>query len=396
MISKDFLFSRQAVVDNKTSIKANNLFHINSMEEEEKHSFLSLLFTDLSVVDAIKHQPIFIQVAIHDVANLPAPTSSLRFVLFFDTTTLVPDRDNEILSGLQLDGYELGLTNFSLRFFGTPFFDLFTYIELSLEKYELNSVLNVDRHQGLIHKEIWVSHIQSREAFQKLDDNTHVRWFSGDFLAESIPVKGSNIPGYRLILIDLLSHLQNGRSSIRDISACIERDATLAYRVLKLTKSVMYHRQFNVHNVQRAIEIIGIKDLIKWVTLAMLSSVDGQPNCLFSMAVNRACFCDSIAKNAYSNVDGAFLVGLFSYLPNFFGSSIEDILKDLPLDESLVLALTKHQGDLGEILLLAKDYEAGRWDEIDLEALADINLSSNSLRKLYIESLKAAKEIYQI
>lgn len=65
MISKDFLFSRQAVVDNKSSVKANSLFYINNMEEE-KHSFLHLLFTDLSVVDLIKHQPIFIKVSIDE------------------------------------------------------------------------------------------------------------------------------------------------------------------------------------------------------------------------------------------------------------------------------------------------------------------------------------------
>ena len=395
MISKDFLFSRQAVVDNKSSVKANSLFHINNMEEE-KHSFLHLLFTDLSVVDLIKHQPIFIKVSIDEVANLPTSTTLLRFVLFFDTASLVPERDAEVLSGLRLQGYQLGLTNFSLTFFGTPFFDFFTYVELSLNKYALSSIINVDQRQGLIHKEIWINHIDTHEQFQQIDGRSHARWFSGDFLIESVPVKNSSIPGYRLILVDLLSRLQDGYSSIRDISTSIERDATLAYRVLKLTKSVMYHRQFNVHNVHRAIEIIGIKDLVKWVTLAMFGSVEGKPDCVFTMAVNRACFCERIAETIYPKLEGAFLTGLFSYLPSFFDSTIEEILQDLPLEESLVIALTDHQGDLGDILLLAKHYEAGQWEEIEFKSLAAKGISNNQLRKLYIESLKSAKEIYQL
>ncbi|REG85685.1 EAL and HDOD domain-containing protein [Marinomonas pollencensis] len=396
MISNNYLFSRQAVVDSKMTAKANNLFHLNNMEQEKKDSFLSLLFTDLSIVDAIKHQPIFIAVSIHEVEHLPTPPSSMRFVLFFDAAELRPERDNDRLSELRLDGYQLGLTNFSLKFFGTPFFDYFSFVELSLNKFDMSQVLNVDRHQGLAHKEVWVSHIQSQEQHQEIDAKTHASWFSGDFLSASVPVKGNNVPGYRLILIDLLKRLQDGRSSIRDISATIEKDVTLAYRVLKLTKSVMYHRQFNVHNVQRAIEIIGIKDLIKWVTLAMFSSIDGKPDCLFSMAVNRAAFCNGIAKAMYPKLEGAFLVGLFSYLPSFFDASMDEILHDLPLDESLVSALKYHQGHLGSVLSVAKHYEAGHWEKIPFDELAEQDLSSNQLRQIYIDSLKAAKEIYQI
>ncbi|MGO3344123.1 MAG: hypothetical protein ACTIM4_07225 [Marinomonas sp.] len=68
----------------------------------------------------------------------------------------------------------------------------------------------------------------------------------------------------------------------------------------------------------------------------------------------------------------------------------------MPLEESLVIALTDHQGDLGDILLLAKHYEAGQWEEIEFKSLAAKGISNNQLRKLYIESLKSAKEIYQL
>ena len=172
MISNNYLFSRQAVVDSKMTAKANNLFHLNNMEQEKKDSFLSLLFTDLSIVDAIKHQPIFIAVSIHEVEHLPTPHSSMRFVLFFDAAELRPERDNDKLSELRLDGYQLGLSNFSLKFFGTPFFDYFSFVELSLDKFDLSQVLNVDRHQGLAHKEVWVSHIKSQEQHKEIIDLT--------------------------------------------------------------------------------------------------------------------------------------------------------------------------------------------------------------------------------
>ncbi|SBS37922.1 HDOD domain protein [Marinomonas spartinae] len=399
MISKDFLFTRQTIVGDNASIKANNLLHLDGMTEETSHSFLATLFSDVDLVDTIKPYPIFIKTLCSEVENIPSPPASFNFVLFFDAKKIALRQANDtqwddMFTELRLQGYQLGIRNPSLAILNRVSIDPFIYVEFNLSDNTVTESINLCNHPSLSQKNLWFSHINSQQDFTLVKDKTTAQWFSGDFLSESIPVKGRKIPTYRLILSKLLTILKSQDGSLKQMAECIETDPTLTFRVIKLTKTVTYYRQFNVQNVQRAIEIIGFRDLIKWVSLAMFSSIDGKPDCLFSMAVHRACFCESLAKKLYPRENGAFLTGLFSYLPSFFDESLEQLLKDLPLSPDITDALLNKKGNLGYTLSLVMHYESGRWDNILFDTLAKSGVSKQTLRELYIESLRDAKEIY--
>ncbi|MBU2240653.1 MAG: histidine kinase, partial [Gammaproteobacteria bacterium] len=112
-----------------------------------------------------------------------------------------------------------------------------------------------------------------------------------------------------------------------------------------------------------------------------------------SMAVSRACFCQNLSTALFPKLDGAFLVGLFSYLPSFLDEELPTLLKDLPLDENIKSALLEYKGNLGGILKIVVAYEAGRWEKIPFGLLASKDMSKQSLKDLYIKSLKEAREM---
>lgn len=394
MICNDFLFTRQSIVGQNSSVKATNLLHLNGMKEEARHSFLATLFSDLTLVDILRPHPIFIKALCDEVDNIPSPPASFDFVLFFDANTLMDKDWEDTLTELRLQGYQLGIRNPSLAFLTRTSIDQFIYIEFDLLQKAAAESINLSNHPALSKKHLWFSNINTQNNFLLIRSRTQADWFSGSFLSESVPVRGRKIPTYKLILSKLLTKLKSADGSLKDMAECIETDPTLTYRIIKLTKAVTYYRQFNVHNVQRAIEIIGFRDLIKWVSLAMFSSIEGKPDYLFSMAVHRACFCEAVGKKLYPKEDGAFLTGLFSYLPSFFEEPLVTLLIDLPIASEVMEALLESKGDLGNLLTLAKDYESGRWDNIFFDSLAGQGLSKRALRELYIESLKDAKEIY--
>jgi EAL and modified HD-GYP domain-containing signal transduction protein len=111
------------------------------------------------------------------------------------------------------------------------------------------------------------------------------------------------------------------------------------------------------------------------------------------MAVSRACFCQSLSAVLFPNLEGAFLVGLFSYLPSFFDEELPILLKDLPLDENIKVALLEYKGNLGGILKIVEAYESGRWENIPFDQLASKDISKQSLKDLYVKSLKDAREM---
>jgi EAL and modified HD-GYP domain-containing signal transduction protein len=51
------------------------------------------------------------------------------------------------------------------------------------------------------------------------------------------------------------------------------------------------------------------------------------------------------------------------------------------------------KGNLGGVLKIVEAYEAGRWENIPFDQLVLKELSKESLKELYIESLKDAREM---
>jgi EAL and modified HD-GYP domain-containing signal transduction protein len=391
MKDDDILFCRKAVVNRFSETIAYYILHPSSLEQGQDACFLSSLFVDVNLTEITQQKTIYFQTSLDELSALPVQTN-IQMVIFLNAAEL-SEMDSDSLLELRLQGYQLGIINTKLDMFSVTFLNVFSYTLFTLDCVSAEEVIETIKHPSISKKNIWVNKIEKAEQFHLLQESIPEGQFSGNFINKMTSVKGKRILAYKAILIDLLVALNDRESSPRVLAECIERDPTLTYRIIKLTHTVIYRSQFNVSNAQRAIEIIGIKDLIKWVGLVMLSSVSGKPDCLFSMAVSRACFCQSLSASLFPKLDGAFLVGLFSYLPSFLDEELPTLLKDLPLDENIKAALLEYKGSLGGILKIVVAYEAGRWEKIPFDMLASKGISKQSLKELYIESLKEAREM---
>uniref|UniRef100_A6VXF5 Putative signal transduction protein n=1 Tax=Marinomonas sp. (strain MWYL1) TaxID=400668 RepID=A6VXF5_MARMS len=391
MKDADILFCRKAVVNRLSETTAYYILHPSNVTQGQDASFLSSLFVDANLNEITQQKTIFFQTSLNELSALPLQTN-IHMVIFLCANDLT-EKHIETLTEFRLQGYQLGIINPNPEAFTVALLSVFSYVMLTLDHLSVDDALTRFKHPALSSKKLWVNKVEKLEQFTKLLESIPEGQFSGNFINKITSVKGKRVLAYQAILIDLLVALNNRESSPRVLAECIERDPTLTYRIIKLTHSVMYRSQFNVSNAQRAIEIIGVRDLIKWVGLVMLGSVPGKPNCLFSMAVSRACFCQNLSGALLPKLDGAFLVGLFSYLPSFFGEELPILLKDLPLDENIKSALLEYKGNLGGILKIVVAYEAGRWEKIPFDMLATKNISKQSLKDLYIKSLKEAREM---
>lgn len=391
MKDDDVLFCRKAVVNRLSETIAYYILHPSIEEQGQDASFLSSLFVDVNLTEITQQKTIFFRTSLVELAALPLPTN-IHMVIFLNANELA-EKHLETLSEFRLQGYQLGIINPNPEKFSADLFSIFSYVLFSLNHLSIDDVVARIKHPVLSSKTLWVNKVEKAEQFMRLLESVPEGQFSGNFINKATSVKGKRILAHKAILIDLLVALNDRESSPRVLAEYIERDPTLTYRIIKLTHSVIYRGQFNVSNAQRAIEIIGVRDLIKWVGLVMLGSVSGKPDCLFSMAVSRACFCQGLSAALFPKLDGAFLVGLFSYLPSFLDEDLLTLLKDLPLDENIKTALLEYKGNLGSVLKIVIAYEAGRWEKIPFDHLESKNLSKQSLKDLYIQSLKEARQM---
>ena len=391
MENNDVLFCRKTIVNSLSQTTAYHILHpINEIETE--NSFLSSLFVDVNINEITNQKTIFVKMSIEEFAHIPLQ-NNIAMVIFLDAHELSETKHLDLLHDMQLKDFKLGIINPDPEFFSIAFLNLFSYVLYSLDCLSINSIIEHYSNPTLTHKKLWVNKIKTSDEFDLAKKNMPNAYFSGDFIKKMTPVKGKKITAYKTILFDLLTELNDSDTSFQALAACIERDPTLTYRIIKLTHTSLYNNEFNVSSVQRAVEIIGTRDLMKWASLVMLASITGKPAGLVTMAISRAFFCQSISDVLFPRSNGAFLVGLFSFLPSFLGEDLPTLLKELPLDGNIKSALLELSGNLGGILNIVNAYEAGKWEKIPFEQLELSGISKRVLKELYIESLTSAREM---
>ncbi len=393
MNDTDVLFCRKAVINPLAETVAYHLLHLEDLNENSG-AFLSSIFIDINLNEVTNQKAAFFQVSVEQLKSLPLE-QELQIVAFLSSETL-SEQDLDLLFETRLKGCQLGIINPDLHLFSEDFFAVFSYVAFDLSALSVEEVLTHSAHPFLREKNIWINEIEQQGDFVQLQESLPNGCFSGDFIKKKTEVKGKKVLAYQSILLELLSVLNRQETSLSSLAECIERDPALTYRIIKLTHTSLYHGQFNVSSAQRAVEIIGIRDLTKWVSLVMLGSVPGKPASLFSMASSRAFFCQSLSTALLPRLDGAFLVGLFSYLPSFFNEELPILLKELPLDKNIKVALLERKGNLGGILKTVEAYESGCWEKIPFSQFAEKGISKHSLKDMYIESLKMAREMSEL
>tara|TARA_B100000745_G_scaffold134683_1_gene88028 strand:- start:6634 stop:7782 length:1149 start_codon:yes stop_codon:yes gene_type:complete len=257
------------------------------------------------------------------------------------------------------------------------------YAVLSPEHYQsdrLKQIINKLHGKKLT---IIADHIKEQSQLQNFGD-CGFDLFSGDLIVSKVEKASSGASGYnRLVLVKLLTELQNPDCSVDKLEQIFAQDSRLSYKLIDLINSPAYSRTRDISSVKDAIVFLGLKDVKKWISLLVLSNIDDKPYELMVQTMLRAKLCELVATElGRTNIESYFTVGLFSTLDNLMDQPMESLLEQLPVDESLSMALLCGAGELGEVLQAVINYQASNW-----QALDGLDISSVQLRMLYLKAL---------
>mgnify|MGYP003588072089 CR=1 FL=1 len=186
----------------------------------------------------------------------------------------------------------------------------------------------------------------------------------------------------RLKLLKLLSLVERDGDT-REIEAIFREEPKLSYNLLRLVNSVAVGARTKISNFSQAIAILGRRQLQRWLQLLIYANnlAEGnKPNPLMQMAAARGRLLELLCKSTEAppgnpeHCDNAFLVGLFSLLDVLINMPMNEILRELPLQDEVVDALGDHHGGiLGKLLSIiahgeAEDFAAAEklLDELDI------------------------------
>jgi EAL and modified HD-GYP domain-containing signal transduction protein len=205
--------------------------------------------------------------------------------------------------------------------------------------------------------------------------------FQGYYFAKPVILSGKKISPDQLAIVELIKLLKSN-ADIHVVETVFKKYPEMTINLLKFINSAAFGTRSKITSVRQAIALLGMNNLMHWLILLSYagSGGDRNKNPLFKTAGQRAKAMELFLKNTMGEknrqiLDEGFLVGLLSLMDALFQTSLNEIIKELNLNEEINNALMNHEGTLGKLLSLIEETEKY---EVNLKKVSDILESMNA------------------
>lgn len=391
----EILVARQPVYTRELEVYAYELSpqieqHPGDSPSDEASSQLIInAFMDIGIERLARNSLALISLSEHFLKSdyvLPLPVSQV--ILKIPAQLQICE---EVLAGtlrLHKQGYKLALDNYLQHPALQPLATLADIIVVNineLQDAQLQQQLSTLKKQ---HPLVLADHVNSHEEYE----NCHrlgADYIQGYFLNRPRIVRGESLSASQMNVINLLSTLHNPETDTASVVDIISKDVALSYKLLQLMNTPLFRRSSKIESIQHATVMLGRKQLSSWASMLALSNMDNKPREQLRISMIRARSCELLAERAgLSNPDVFFTVGMLSSLDLLMDKSLAELIKPLPLADTVSHALLGRQGEAGAALNCVLAQEQGDWRNIRFAAL-----STGVLSDINIEAINWAEDV---
>jgi EAL and modified HD-GYP domain-containing signal transduction protein len=217
-------------------------------------------------------------------------------------------------------------------------------------------------------------------------------YFQGSFFSKPVISDSDGIAGNELLYARLLCEVNRPEVSLEQLAAIIRGDPLMTFHLLKFINSVWFGVRCVVNSVQHALVLIGPKETRRWASMLVIRNLgQGKPPELLLRSLTRAKVAEMIAPlvNMRQHTPEMFLLGLFSSIDAMLNRPLDELLKNLPIDEKIKAALLGQAGPFRNVLDLILCYEEGDWDNLTSFAQR-LRINEQALPPLFTQAMKWA------
>ncbi len=219
-----------------------------------------------------------------------------------------------------------------------------------------------------------------------------VGWAVGD--APGADTKSKPIPAGVTTVVDLMQRVDR-QEPAEKLEAVVKNDPTLAFRLMRYLNSPGFGLSVEISSFRHALMILGYQRLKRWLALLVTSAVD-DPDMkpLMQLAVRRGLLMEEIARPGGDDAlrNELFICGVFSTLDRMIGQPFEQLLRTIPVQESVAQALAQDSGPCAPFLALARAVETESAYDIR-EAAEALMLSVGDVNRALAKSLVHAHSL---
>jgi len=219
------------------------------------------------------------------------------------------------------------------------------------------------------------------------------QYFQGGFFNKADIISFRDIPSYKLNLMRILKEINKPSVQFDHIEKILQKDVSITYKLLRFVNSASFGFKTTVHSIRHALTLLGEKEIRKWLSFIVLSSVGtDKPLEMIRSTIIRAKFCEFLGGELDYTTENAdfFLMGMFSMVDVFLDRPMEEVLNDLPLAPPVKAALLGKPNTLCSVLELVRDYERGDWRHLH-ETAKQLNLKQSKIAGLYLDAIEWGK-----
>ncbi len=217
-----------------------------------------------------------------------------------------------------------------------------------------------------------------------------VDYIQGFFFLDSKKKDEQNLPTSKLAYLQLMTEIAKPDLDVNLLEDIFKKDPTLSYLLIKFINNPLVNKSHKITSIRHAINYLGELMIRRFVAIISLAGLNSdQPQELLNLSLSRAKFCEMVDAEMYGESDAmsAFLVGLFSLIDIILKRDMRKLLEKIELDDSILVALLKGEGNYASILSVSKAIEAGNWSKLYTVA-GEINVEKEHLFDLHRQAVR--------
>lgn len=401
MTDQHILLARQPIFDVDIKVRAfellfrsddSNQANVFDGESATSQVFLNA-FNELDISEVVQNHPAYINFTRNLILN-PPPFDKHRFVIEV-LEDIEPDQELfENLQKLKTAGYTIALDDFVYDPKWDPALRIVDIVKIDVLAFDQDEI---KRHVELLkpfNVVLLAEKVETHEMFHFCKE-LGFTLFQGYFLSKPEQVKGRKVPANKLVVLNLLTQLQDPNAELGKIAAVIVKDPVLSVKLIKLVNSAAFSGRREITSLQHAVSMLGLRQVKSWATLLSLSNMADKPNALSVLAMTRAKMCQLLAEcfTNSTDSDAYFTTGLLSNLDAFFDVELQEIVRSMPLSPLVVDGLLQGNGPIGTVIKTVINFEQAQWSQLDLEALSKLNIGTKEMELSYRESIRWASQL---
>lgn len=288
-------------------------------------------------------------------------------------------------------GYKLALDDFVFREEYRPLIELADIIKIDFQCTDIAERLAIIQRLNKPKVSFLAEKVETLEEFEKAKSIGY-GLFQGYYFSRPSIVQGKDIPASKVNYLNLLQEISRPDLEIEALEHIIKRDISLTYKLLKFINSSVFGFKSKISSIRQALTLLGPREFKKWVSVVVLGSIsEGKPDALAVQSYVRATFAELLAPKARlgAQASNLFMMGLFSLIDACLDRPLPEILKELPIEDSVKSALLGYPNIYRDLLELIIDYEQGNWKQVSRHALK-LHLEEECIPPCYVKALEGA------